>query len=905
MVARSFVFAMALLLVYAVSGVAAGAAPATSATATSQSGSISGTVVEANGGLPVPSATVELERGRKTLARTTTQPDGSFRFADEPPAVYSILISRSGYQSTIINNVVVAPGRTVYANTAINRGAMRTIAVVSTSGRQSLQTSTTINQFISPTVIQNQDYVRASDALTGIAGVTPSTSSAVGDDEFISIRGYNASETATLLDGHRIGPLGSAVNAYTTFDSQISPFFGLNGIQVVYGSGAAGLFGVDAIGGSIDYQTISPTATPQFTAEQGWGNDGKLLTGLQATGTVGKFAYAVVHAVEGTYGSFAPQKVVETGLLGNDFTSSNYVLNTYTVTGNYDLRNDLLKLQYDFDPGTQLMFTGYSATIWEDKTGNGDEDFLTYPFQLFNAQQALAQNGNMTSITLPNGTTETCTGSIAVLVNPSPGYACVTPQQYARESSGPAGGGPGPFQGIRNQDYDLRFTKTLSSANDLTIDGYIDNYAFDFNRFTDSAFFRSYFYLTHGLLIADHITGGGGRNDLGFGFAVEHQNTRYDQFPDIYTIPGGSLNRIGWGPSYIIADTGWFANDQYFLSDRLSLFANLWYKSYNVTPIKTLDPRFSVVYRPTTSDVLRVTAGHSASVPQPGLVFSPTTINGNTGSFFPNCANNLQSTIGSSSNRNLQPEKATDEEFAYGHLFGPGDFLQVNLYDSYEQGAFFDGNLLLTATGVKVAPSIINAYLRKIASICPNIPNPTVANLNVDTTYNAASARYRGIEITGRVPVVRGLSADYMYDVQSAFYEGIPVPILQQNVTDINGAQVQGIPLHKASIGLEYQTTSGLDIRFDGYHIDANNPYDAPAYNYANASISNTWGHVTLTFGVNNVFNSIATQWGLIGLGQWVPENQYGTDTSSLSQGDELYGMPYRQFMLTARVTAP
>ncbi len=890
---RRLAFALtAVILLCAGSAVPAGAAQP-------QNGSISGQVVDASNGLPLSDAQVDLQSGEHVVAQTITHADGTFRFQSEPAGLYTVTISRSGYQPARISGVVVIAGQTAYANTSLNAGSVRTIASVAVGGRSSLQTSTTINQYIAPQILQQQNYIRAADALTGIAGVTPQTSASVGDDEFISIRGYNPSETATLLDGHRIGPLGSAVNAFHTFDSQISPFYGLSGIQVIYGSGASGLFGVDAIGGSVNYQTSNPTTKPSFTIEQGIGNDGKLLTGLQATGTFGKLGYAVMHAVQGTYGSFIPQVIPQTGLLGNDISAANLAANTYVVAGDYTLRNDLLKLSYAFSPSTQLTVTGWAANVWEDKSGNGDNDYVTYPFQLYNAQQALSSNGNTTSVTLGNGQSVTCTGAIAIINDSPAGYGCLSPQQYAQDTSGPAGGGPGTFQGIRNQDYDARLTQRLGANNEVTIDGYVDNYVTDFNRFIDSSFFRTNFFLTHGFLIADHISGA--RNDFGFGFSSERQDVRYDQYPDIYSQPGKSLPQIGWAPPYTMSDNGIFANDEYFLNKRLSFFANLWLKRANVTPVTSLDPRLSVVYRPTDADVLRLTGGHSVSVPQPALVFAPPTVNGNIGSVFPNCSGNLQTTIGDVADRNLQPEKATDMELAYGHRFAGDDTIQINLYDSYEQGAYFEGTLPFTAVGQTVAPSIIQLYLNRISQLCANIPNPTVANLNVNTTYNAAAGRYRGIELSGRVRIARHLMTDYMYDVQSAAYLGVPDDILQQNLTTINGAQIFGIPLHKASIGLEYQNDAGVDIRFDGYHIDGNNNYNRPAYDYANLALGKTWGPITLNLGINNLFNSIATNYGLIGLGVYQPENQFGTDTSPLQQGSELYGMPYRQAMLTVQ----
>jgi hypothetical protein len=67
-------------------------------------------------------------------------------------------------------------------------------------------------------------------------------------------------------------------------------------------------------------------------------------------------------------------------------------------------------------------------------------------------------------------------------------------------------------------------------------------------------------------------------------------------------------------------------------------------------------------------------------------------------------------------------------------------------------------------------------------------------------------------------------------------------------------------------------------------------------YWYANASLSYTHAPLTLTLGVNNIFNSVSANYGYIGLGTFQPENQYGTDRNAFDQGSELFGLPYRSF---------
>jgi hypothetical protein len=65
---------------------------------------------------------------------------------------------------------------------------------------------------------------------------------------------------------------------------------------------------------------------------------------------------------------------------------------------------------------------------------------------------------------------------------------------------------------------------------------------------------------------------------------------------------------------------------------------------------------------------------------------------------------------------------------------------------------------------------------------------------------------------------------------------------------------------------------------------------------YANMSVSVSHRPLTFTLGINNVFNSVAANYGYVGLGAFQPENQYGTDKNSFDQASELFGLPYRAF---------
>jgi hypothetical protein len=59
-----------------------------------------------------------------------------------------------------------------------------------------------------------------------------------------------------------------------------------------------------------------------------------------------------------------------------------------------------------------------------------------------------------------------------------------------------------------------------------------------------------------------------------------------------------------------------------------------------------------------------------------------------------------------------------------------------------------------------------------------------------------------------------------------------------------------------------------------------------------------------MNLGVSNLFNSGYDQYGRLGYGQFIPENQFGTDSSVLAQEfngnfGERFGMTQRSIMLS------
>ena len=431
---------------------------------------ISGRILETSAGLPVGGAQLQLLSGPSVVDTTTTTSDGTFAFKNVAAGTYSVVISASGYQTTRTPPITVSPGQvSVDFQTAIAPVAagLQQIANV-VSSRQALQTSATINQSLPPNIILDQNYIRAGDALSQLPFVSSSTSSSLGDDESVSIRGFNPTESATLLDGHPLGPIG--VKAGDRYDYQLAQFWGYGNINVIYGSGATGLYGIPTLAGAVDFQTISPTPQNHFTFMQGYGDLNKLMTGLQFTGTSGPFGYAFSYGVEGTDGEVGPANILQSGLLAGGYnrcpgspsfatyeplvengtnaslppsiTSADTASCSYLLSGQYLNRNVVGKVTYQISQHTQLQLTAYNASMFAYSQGNGDTDYQTQAFELAQANGIVGSGTN--NFTLANGMMTGCSASTIAALNNSPGgYTCLTQAQYAADFQGPAGGGPG------------------------------------------------------------------------------------------------------------------------------------------------------------------------------------------------------------------------------------------------------------------------------------------------------------------------------------------------------------------------------------------------------------------------------------------------------------------------------
>ncbi|MDB5043098.1 MAG: hypothetical protein JWN27_3824 [Candidatus Eremiobacteraeota bacterium] len=846
-----------------------------------QTVTIAGSVADQQTGLGLSDGTVLLEQNGRRAGETKTNANGGFSFANVAPGLYDIDVAVQGYQHSRLTDQAITPGsgglsiRIVLPHAASSDTSLKVIGKISATTRSALATTTVINRSVDPYVIQNEATLRVGDALLAQPGLTSfSLDSAPGDDLNISIRGERPSEAQLLIDGHPVGPIGVFNGTGGGFNYQLSPSFALSNIAITYGTGGASLNGVDAIAGTIDYQTIDPTRKPQFSFKQGAGTQGRMQSVGQATGTFGKLGYVLVSGVEGSVGGFSPQAITQRGLLAGDATSANVAANTWLVSGAYLLRNSLGKIRYQLAPNTALTLGAYIATSWNDKTGEGDNDYVTPEYALYSAQQG----GN--TCALPGGGT----GYVAKTdANPN---SCFTAAQYASAFSGPAGGTPLAFQTLHLQDYNERLTTTFGNHN-LLVEGFQNSYMQYYDR--NLAGFTNH-YRTAGARISDDIVTD--RNTLGFG---------YFNVSQVYTSGTYGSSGVQNKPDVPENVGNFFVRDILAVTPTLQLFTNLNFKHSSVTNSNNFDPRLSLVFTPKGSDIYRVSLGRGSESPNAQLKSSPPNVTTQPGALNPNCGG--LNSIGSSSNPALIGENAKSIEVSYGHRFSSDSQFQVVGYDQEISNAIFSNVLPLTSFGAGAVPSNLSDFLNRISTFCGR--PATIAQLGLTTAANAGNGRFRGIGVTERYRFNRSLFVDGGVDLLSARYYGIPIVSQMNNVTLIDGGQIVGVPFMKANLAVDLTLKDRTEFRIDGYFVGRGNALNRNPYGYANGFVSHPFGHgISLNLGVSNMFNSAYDQYGRIGYANFIPENSFGTDANAIQQQyngnyGERFGLPERSFVLS------
>ena len=849
-----------------------------------------------------------------TSRDTVTDSAGHFKFDSVPVGHYKLSLTCTNYQPAVSEAIAVG-GATIIATLSMHKGTGNLTVIAETSARasDSLQQSSTFTKTVNTEELERQGITRVADALRTLPGVnngiTGDTAS-LADDINLNIRGIGTLETEAALDGH---PIGYGVKG--GYNYNLSPDYGLRNATVMYGS-ASDLVGVDAIGGVINFQTFDPTPQLQTAVTQGYGTFQQLSTSLRSTGTIGHLGFAVAYGVGYLNGPFRNANFYQPGAAFDQSVLSGpvYNLGVYTDSSDTTTRAGLVKLRYDFDPRSSVTYTMYSSSRWENKTGNGDGDFLPYTTALARGKQQLgAYNpSNPSEYKCPNGTFP-ATNALGALNGfgpngqPDGGITCQTPSQYADFNSGWQGAGPS-WQAFHLNDNSLTYAYQGDNSiikatfyNSLYDNPWDRTFQLPFYTYPGSnASWRDTGVNESGLLVGDEFPGPNSDFEIG----TSYMNNAY-----FLTTNANHGSGVSSTSSFPYAwEQGYFARYVYHAPNSpLAGYANLWQKHASATNSTYLDSRFSVVDRATSHDVVRFSVGNTTTQPSQDMLNKSYVPNddiiGAGGGAAVTC-DGLNS-VGTAPSSLLQPEQGVDEELSYTHRWYGDSTSQLLLYNTNIYNKLYSTIVPLSQTGTSfIPPELLAQFVQVVGAKCGVAVAPSL--LGSTGNFNVGTMRAKGWDFSGRMRASRNFYFDYDYALTSTTLLGANEQLIQDNVTLIPGSQIARVPLHTANLAADYTFNHGLDLRYGMYFVSAGNTKSLPAYNYSDFSAAYPVKNGVITATVLNLWNQWASIAGLIGEGVPLPLNQYATTSKYTpyigTAATEQFGLPFRTIYFSYQV---
>jgi outer membrane receptor protein involved in Fe transport len=323
-------------------------------------GAITGTVRNGDG-LPISGAAVTIQGAG---ARTVTATDGTFAVTGIPGGIYTVVVTRGGFQTSSTAGVAVAGGTSTALSITLAQSSFSSLRVIggtstTASGRLPINTTPSSVSVITSQQFADQGSAQIVDLLNETPGVIASQNGYNGASQgvgwVVQIRGGLAYETESLIDGH---PL--SVGASGVYNPVLINPYVLQNVELVKGPGSMPTEINGAINGTINYVTLEPTRTPQEHFFAGSDQYGGLTTAAQLTGSMPGHVidYAFAVATDGTTGPLhnyeVPSSTTDFDYLGG----TPYSINGQQIAIPGNGNNPSI-----FIPSTNPQFYGYPGEI--------------------------------------------------------------------------------------------------------------------------------------------------------------------------------------------------------------------------------------------------------------------------------------------------------------------------------------------------------------------------------------------------------------------------------------------------------------------------------------------------------------------------------------------------------------
>jgi len=770
-----------------------------------QTGTVTGTVINASSQGPVGGARVDLLQNGSVIKTTRSNANGAFAFAATMAGTYALRTTIDGYANSTSAPFPLGGGETVTLSVdlqPVSATTLRTIGSVSVNGRSSAPNNTASQTTITATQFAVRGLNQVQDALDQQPGLTIEhyDNGAPGAVTTLSIRGAGGFaggnntgyEVLVLQDGE---PLRNG--QYGDFDlSSLTPSI-YQRAEVIKGVGGTSLFGANTIGGTLNVVTRDPLKAAGADLLGGFGAFGMGEYNVMASDTIGKLGFLFDVHQYGSVGFIPPNFRADFGGFSLCSTASGIcVISGASQT--LDVRAGLGKLRYDFSPVTSLTLSATFESDYRDQIG-----LLTNP---------------------------TVGGANFSAVDPagfpyffgSPGdFVWGIQPKVAADFHTQVGGG----------DLELRsYQQTLERVVDGTREAPL------LCCFES----RSVDRLAGDELLYNHPFG---NHSLTFGFGGNGDNyfsgsTGSGDMP--ITFKGFPYNAVGTEVERTV-----LLRDDYQATPKLNLSFASYYSDYDILNVHRFDPRLGAVYRPDNQTALRFSVGTGFGPPRIHDIVQGLDVSVFDASSAPQCPSNNQNCVASIGNHSLRAESAVGYDLGFERDFlGRGSFT-ADFYRTNVFGHIF--NALLPSSGLTFSGPMSQGG-----------GNPV---LFLSKPVNLADTVYQGIELATRLPIPQftALALDGFYNVQSAFPKGVD-PLTEAGLQNVvNNEQYLGVPLHKYGYGIDYESRDrNTVVFFNGTYYDRNNGYNLPAFWLWDGGFTVPLGKSELHLSDRNVFNKNA-----------------------------------------------
>jgi outer membrane receptor protein involved in Fe transport len=669
--------------------------------------------VRSGTGLPVAGATVKIS-GPST-STTTTDGAGAFTLT-VPQGIYTISVSRGGYNPAVLSNVVAVGGTTLPVTVTMNAqdlSSLRTIGSVSASSRggSAINTGAASSSYVPAQTFANVANPQINNVLQRVPDVTLQHMGSQPDVSIV-LGGVQPYETQVLIDGH---PL--ALGQFGVWTSQYFPSYLVGGVETQSGPGNTTPFANIAVGGTVNLLTPGFTTRPTAEITSGVDNYASQYSNFLATGSAGKLQYVAGIGVSGINGPYyQTNKCVITPDNGgaNDNQPGNTGVVQYCgdASGSFFSKGELGKLRYNFSPSTSfdVGFTGAwggyqpQGTAWGTYLGattietclKSDPSKCTNPANANLTGQTINGYGWYTGSSVYNNQwlydaqLRTAVGNNTLLVRPYLGdiqpevITGGTIQASYPSFFSPVGAANDPAALAAFQTSCTNNFSNLTNPGGQTIikNGQVECFGSAYQTYEQDKLYGTTFSFLHPF----------GNNLLDFSYDFHGQSTfAYINSPAGVSVPfttdrystfsvTGDFNVIkNVGVKLGLYDTRWTVNGVKPISNTDATLIGF------SRGISRFDPHFAVTFRPTGDVSYRAAVGSSATFPYVGQVSGLATYEQPAPSLGPPFA--LGGTL-TKKNPDLEPEVSIAYNVGVDKRFGNASVLSFDLSDTIIHNVF-------------------------------------------------------------------------------------------------------------------------------------------------------------------------------------------------------------------------